>query len=439
MNTKINSTKILLLSVFILASCLFVLFPGEAKATREFGGLEVHTKVQYPNGDPISLPGVRVTVLTQDGNTYSGRCIGSGTTYSGSGPYPDRDCGEAGIVDVHDPAVYSEAACLSSTLKFTPDADPSYVAWNTGTSDVGVVFSSCHCNFNIKLSAPTAPSGYSYTGYWQIYDEDISRYSGLGEGNTYSVKADEMANDSTFIPTFKIDLVSDLPDPYDTLTTTFNHDQGNADIDRIIDFYTPSLEFKFDWEYSHSSEPSHGIVSNTISFGDGTTVNLSGTSGTATHHYDWAGLGFSADPLAFPTGVRVYLTHEVECEGGITETKGLELHFTRRLEDDLIFYCAIDASPSSGYVPLAVNFRATITDSWGRSASKYIWEFGDDETDETTLRTVSHTYITAGSIFATVTAEMDNDSDESDWVGCPADIEINSETWSQSNYQEIAP
>jgi glucose/arabinose dehydrogenase len=74
----------------------------------------------------------------------------------------------------------------------------------------------------------------------------------------------------------------------------------------------------------------------------------------------------------------------------------------RRISQTTTPSAEMTANPTSGPAPLLVNFDGSASTDPNNDPLTYLWDFGDGNTDTTTVPTTSHTYQTVGSFNATL-------------------------------------
>ncbi|PIZ00195.1 hypothetical protein COY62_03885 [bacterium (Candidatus Howlettbacteria) CG_4_10_14_0_8_um_filter_40_9] len=99
---------------------------------------------------------------------------------------------------------------------------------------------------------------------------------------------------------------------------------------------------------------------------------------------------------------------------------------------------SLTAVPSGGMLPLTVSFTANAITNYPNPSLQYIWNFGDNSSEQTTdTNTTTHTYTTNGDIVATVNIK-DRDGNI-DTVNCPQTARFTVSPWSDGEQGEVAP
>ena len=142
-----------------------------------------------------------------------------------------------------------------------------------------------------------------------------------------------------------------------------------------------------------SSDSDGTIVSYQWNFGDGYT----GSGATTSHTYTSAG-NFVA-------------TLTVQDNDGATDTDTVNIQVTAV---NIPPHAVASAAPTSGTVPLPVNFSGTASSDSDGTIVSYQWNFGDGATGSGA--TTSHTYTSAGNFVATLTVRDDDNATDTDTV-----------------------
>lgn len=98
----------------------------------------------------------------------------------------------------------------------------------------------------------------------------------------------------------------------------------------------------------------------------------------------------------------------------------------------------ITAVPSGGTLPLTVSFTANAITNYPNPNLQYIWNFGDNTSEQTTYtKETTHTYTTNGDIVATV--NIKDKEGNIDSVNCPQTAKFTVSPWSSGDQNEVAP
>ncbi|NTU69460.1 hypothetical protein HGB13_01340 [bacterium] len=414
MNIKFIKNSLLVL--FALVGVLVIACPKDAEASWITVKVKAHR--QTASGGTKAVAGVTVSVTSKapsdhkwwDGSCHD--CAGQNLTATTDGSGSDKDTGMAcgnsdckGVVDNGDCSPYSVKGTTPTMSSSTYDADISY--WNSmGDNIMGL-------NGNTSEKVSGLKNGKTYTYSFMFYGKR-DRLS----NHTYSVNA--------FDPTL------------DCLGTTAP--SSNPDVARA----------NFSTNITHNqypNSPAHTVRYN-FNYGDGSSSGWT-TSKTASHVYTWNSAGFTTNgPDSITLNVKVDVLDPGFTVLGTahprTSVKTGTVTLSKVPRRILCTNNFFDGAPSVGIIPLTVQFGNTnppvLKDNWcGTTPVKYNWNFGDGETAITDSNRTSHTYaresISGFSpfVFGTIpglTLPSQN---------CNSGVNIRSQEWSDTNFQEVAP
>jgi len=333
----------------------------------------------------VSTPSNRPPTATASANPTSG-VAPLVVSFTGSGSDPDGTIasyawtfGDGTTSSVRNPShTYSSAGNYTATLTVTDNNGAA------GSATVNITVATNRAPSVTVAATPMsgrAPLAVSFTGSATDPDGTIASYSWtFGDGGTSTLQNPshtyQSAGNYTATLTVTDNLgargtatvgivVSPPANQPPTASASANPTSGAAPL---------AVSFT-----GSGSDPDGTIASYAWSFGDATTSSLQNPS----HTYQSAG-NYAA-------------TLTVTDNAGATGTASVAITVGTNRPPT----ATASATPTTGTAPLAVSFTGSATDTDGTIAS-YAWTFGDGTTS--TQQNVSHTYQTAGTYTATMTA-----------------------------------
>jgi hypothetical protein len=399
---ELKITKNIFITSFLLLAAFFLFSPNDAKAS--FINFKVNAERLKSNGTMGPMSDFKVSMASTK-NSSNGAYWSSGGT-----------C----------------VPCQNESASVTTGSDGSS-GWSSGlacgASDCGEADTD-DCNpFRISGSVPSPGS----------YDSDISKFStpwGSVAGTSFSVDKEYDNNDN---PTWSFAWYGRK----DTLTdASLNVTVNDNDMD-CSELQPNTAKVTLTADVTHTqwpTSPEHTIEYN-FNFGDGHTSGWQ-TSKSASHVYDkdhWSSFFGVNPPNSKTLNVKVDIRDKGFYEWGqwnwryasATGTATIN-KYTRTL------YCGnVTAAPTTGTIPLTVNFNGYIEDNWlCGSVPQYDWNFGDGTTKVNAGPKTIYTYIieNVAGFNPSVTGKSAGLSKT-----CPLGVNIRSQEWSDTNFQEVAP
>lgn len=263
-----------------------------------------------------------------------------------------------------------------------------------GRTDGNYAFVNCGWSGNWKITASKA--GYqSFNGNYDI----AGRNGGVFELN-----------------------ISLVADSWDNLSATLSANPQEFEVDYYVD-----RNVTFTANVSHNRGPSlHGIDKYEWDLDGNGTFEEINDSNIITHSYGWI------DTNEKKIKVKIRVT----CDGG--QEALAEIQIILKRPEHKIVCKTLTAVPSGGTVPLGVDFKVTILDTWGFPITNYKWDFDGNSTwdRETQINKTKYTYVDRGG-FTVYALGENNQGVPSE--ACPVDTNISAESWSELQWIEIAP